>query len=83
MSAVPPPLKFDQQLDTLGLSCPMPLLKMKLQLKQLQVGQVLYIVASDQGSWQDFAKFCQITEHQLIDAQQHDNIYHYWIQKGS
>ena len=74
---------FTQQLDLKGLTCPLPLLKMKLALKQVEPGQVIYVETSDSGSWQDFHKFAEITDNELISAEQCDSHYQFVIKKGS
>ena len=75
--------QFSQQLDLKGLACPLPLLKMKLALKQLEPGQVIYVETSDSGSWQDFHKFAEITDNELLSAEQCDAHYQFVIKKGS
>jgi len=74
---------FTQRLDFKGLTCPLPLLKMKLALKQIEPGQVIYVETSDSGSWQDFHKFAEITNNELISAERCDNYYQFVIKKGS
>lgn len=74
---------FTQQLDFKGLACPLPLLKMKLALKKLEPGQVIYVETSDSGSWQDFHKFAEITDNELLSAEQCDAHYQFVIKKGS
>ena len=61
----------------------MPLLKMKLALKEIEPGQMIYIEASDSGSWRDFHKFAEITTNELVRAEQSGDIYCYVIKKGS
>lgn len=74
---------FTQQLDFKGLACPLPLLKMKLALKKLEPGQIIYVETSDSGSWQDFHKFAEITDNELLSAEQCDAHYQFIIKKGS
>jgi TusA-related sulfurtransferase len=47
-------LVIDQTLDVQGLMCPMPLVKARNALMQMEVGQVLKILATDRGSLKDF-----------------------------
>jgi TusA-related sulfurtransferase len=61
--------KITQQLDLKGLVCPLPLLKMKLALKQLEPGQLLCAETTDSGSWKDFHKFTELTENELVTAE--------------
>ena len=75
-------VNLDQTLDVTGLACPLPLLKMKLALNGMTVGQCLYVKATDAGSWQDFHKFVEMTDHQLLEAVLDENCYHYVLKKG-
>ncbi len=74
---------YQQHLDASGLECPMPLLKTKLALKQLAVGEVLWVTATDAGSWRDIRKFTELTTHELMNAEDNDGVYQYWIKKGA
>jgi len=47
-------LIFDQTFDARGLMCPMPLVKSRMAVKGMDVGQVLKIIATDRGSVKDF-----------------------------
>lgn len=51
--------EHDVELDAIGLTCPMPLLKAKRTLNGMASGQVLRIVATDPGSVRDFEVFCR------------------------
>ena len=44
--------------DGRGLACPMPLLKTKVALRQVAVGESLYVVATDPNSQADITAFC-------------------------
>ena len=70
-----------QQLDTCGLSCPMPLLKAKQALNAMNSGEQLKITATDQGSWRDFQVFAERSGHLLLAREQVDGVYHYLLQK--
>jgi len=76
-------MHHDDMLDATGLTCPMPLLKMKLQLKALSPDQILHVIATDSGSWKDFHKFAEITNNELLKAEEVDGQYQYWIKKGT
>jgi tRNA 2-thiouridine synthesizing protein A len=74
--------KYTQQLDLKGLACPMPLLKMKLALKQLEPEQLIYVETTDSGSWADFHKFAEITSNELVSAEKVAGDYQFVIKKG-
>ncbi|WP_101757469.1 sulfurtransferase TusA family protein [Oceanicoccus sp. KOV_DT_Chl] len=71
------------QLDTCGLSCPMPLLKAKQALNRMNSGEQLQVSATDQGSWRDFQVFAEQSGHLLLDRQLDNGIYRYLLQKNN
>lgn len=76
------PVAFDAELDALGLACPMPLLKAKLELNRLPSGAVLKVTASDPGSQRDFRSFARLAGHQLLREEVADGVYRYWLRKA-
>ena len=61
-------MEFDVELDARKLSCPLPILRAKESLSQMASGQVLRIVATDQGSPRDFEEFCRQTGNTLLTS---------------
>jgi tRNA 2-thiouridine synthesizing protein A len=59
-------MDFDKELDARGLNCPLPILKTKKALTDLQSGQVLKVLATDPGSVKDFQTFSKQTGHELV-----------------
>jgi TusA-related sulfurtransferase len=57
---------FDREIDTRGLTCPLPILRAKKALAELASGQVLKIVATDPGSTRDFQAFARQTGNELL-----------------
>lgn len=70
------------ELDACGLSCPMPLLKAKLELNRLTVGEVLLVKATDAGSQRDFRSFATLAGHSLLREECVDGVFRYWLRKG-
>jgi len=66
--------------DARGLACPMPLLKLKQALKQIEKGHSLLMLATDPASNRDCVSFIQRTEHQL-DLKQQGNEFHFHVIK--
>ena len=59
----------DQELDTRGLKCPLPILKAKKALAGLTSGQLLKVVSTDPGSLRDFQAFCRQTGNELVEQE--------------
>ena len=71
----------DVDLDTQGLQCPMPLLKAKQSLNRMSPGQVLRVVATDQGSVRDFQVFAAQSGNALLGQHEEALIYTHWLKK--
>lgn len=74
-------MNFDKDLDARGLNCPLPILRAKKALGEIQSGQVLRVVATDPGSVKDFAAFCKQTGHALLSQSQSDKEFTFFMQK--
>jgi len=58
----------DMELDLTGLKCPLPVLKARRQLGQMQAGMVLVVTADDPAAPLDFEHFCSTNGHVLADS---------------
>ena len=63
-------MDIDKEIDTRGLNCPLPILKAKKALSDMQSGQLLKVVATDSGSVRDFQAFAKQTGNELVEQQQ-------------
>ena len=75
--------KIEHLEDTKGLICPLPLLRVKRALNQLNAGEVLAIEATDEGSWLDFKVFCETRGHEMLHSEQRDEVFYYQIKKSA
>ena len=62
-------MHVDQEVDTRGLNCPLPILKAKKALAAMQSGQLLKVVATDTGSIRDFQALAKLTGNELVEQQ--------------
>ena len=62
-------MQIDKELDARGLNCPLPILKAKKALADMQSGQTLRVVATDEGSVRDFQAFAKQTGNELLEQQ--------------
>jgi TusA-related sulfurtransferase len=67
-----------KEIDTKGLKCPLPILRAKKALSDMNSGDVLKVVATDPGSMRDFQAFARQTGNELVEQQtQGDEFIHY------
>jgi tRNA 2-thiouridine synthesizing protein A len=71
----------DQQLDTSGLSCPLPILRTAQRLAAMASGQVLHVIATDPGSQRDFEAYARQTGHTLIESRAEEGKFHYRLRR--
>lgn len=69
------------QLDTLGLRCPEPVMLIRIEIRKLQVGDLLEVVADDPATTRDVPAFCRFMEHELVSADTTTVPYRYLIRK--
>jgi tRNA 2-thiouridine synthesizing protein A len=62
-------MQTDKEIDTRGLNCPLPILKAKKALTDMQSGQLLKVVSTDAGSMRDFQAFAKQTGNELVEQQ--------------
>ncbi len=68
-------------LDAKGLNCPLPILRAKKSLQDLQIGDLLDIHATDPGSVKDFAAFCRATGNELVASSQDGSVFKFTIKR--
>lgn len=59
-------MNFDKEVDARGLNCPLPILRAKKALAELDAGKVLRVVSTDPGSVKDFQAFAKQTGNELV-----------------
>ena len=60
-------MNFVREVDASGLNCPLPILRTKKALAEMQSGQVLKVTSTDPGSVRDFAMFAKQTGNELVE----------------
>jgi tRNA 2-thiouridine synthesizing protein A len=71
-----------ERLDARGLNCPLPILRTRKAINQLNTGEVLEVTATDPGSIKDMVSFCEQTGHRLLASNESDNSFVFLIEKG-
>ena len=74
-------MNFDKELDARGLNCPLPILRTKKALADLQSGQVLKVMATDPGAVRDFQTFAKQTGHELVSQGEVNREFTFFMKK--
>jgi len=67
--------------DARGLSCPLPIVKTALAIREIGSGDLLEVLATDPGSTKDFIAWTKTTGHELVESSVEGNVFRYLLRK--
>lgn len=76
-------VQVNKVLDAKGLSCPMPIVKTKKEMTDLDPGQVLEIQATDKGSTADMKAWAESTGNQYLGTIEDTDVLKHYLRKAS
>jgi TusA-related sulfurtransferase len=79
--AVPEDIKPDVTEDCFGLTCPMPIFNATQRLKKMKVGEVLEVLATDDGIVKDMPDWCKKTGNEFIGAIEDEGEFKVYVRK--
>ncbi len=68
-------------IDARGLSCPMPIVKARKGMDQIQVGEVLEVMGTDRGSPADFRSWCLQTDQKFLGVVEEEGYFRIFLKK--
>jgi TusA-related sulfurtransferase len=74
-------MKAEAILDTLGLYCPMPIVKTAKKIKDLKIGQVLKVISDDEGIKEDMPAWCKRTGNEFLRIEEGEGEYRVYVRK--
>ena len=74
-------MNFDKELDERGLNCPLPILRSKKALAEIDAGQILKVAATDPGSVNDMQAFAKQTGHELVSTSETGGAFEFYLRK--
>lgn len=63
-------MTWDEDIDAIGLLCPLPVLRLRKRLQNMQIGQLVRLRASDPASILDVPHFCNQTGNVLVAVEE-------------
>lgn len=72
----------DEILDTSGLMCPIPILRLKKKMQLLENGAIIRLLTTDKSSAEDIAAFCDLTHNTLITSAVEQDVWIFTLKKG-
>lgn len=72
-----------RQLDARGLYCPEPVMMLHNSIRDMAVGELVRVVATDPSTQRDIPKFCDFLGHELCEQTVVGEDFHYLIRKST
>ncbi|MBA9028946.1 MULTISPECIES: sulfurtransferase TusA family protein [Bacillaceae] len=69
-------------LDAKGFACPMPIIKTKKAIGELETGQVLEVHTTDKGAKNDLTAWAKSGGHEVLKYEEENSVLTFWIKKG-
>lgn len=74
-------MNADVKLDCFGLLCPMPIINTAKKIKELNIGQILEVAASDEGIKADMPAWCKATGQEFLGVEEKKGEYFAYVKK--
>jgi tRNA 2-thiouridine synthesizing protein A len=74
-------MKSDFSLDCFGLLCPMPIIKTAEKIKQMKIGEVLEVTATDEGIKSDMPAWCKATGNEFLGVVEDKGEFRAYVRK--
>jgi len=78
---MPQEVKPDRTLDALGLFCPEPVFRVRMELDEMKIGEVLEVLADDPAAEEDIKSLCKRLEQEILNLSKEGNILRFVIKK--
>ena len=75
------PSVVDKEVDCIGMICPLPVLRTKKALADMQSGQILKIKATDPGAQHDLPMFAKQTGNELVAIEEQDELFIFYLRR--
>ena len=53
-------------LDCLGLKCPQPIIEMARRIGEVEIGELVELLADDPAAGPDLAAWCRMRQHEVV-----------------
>lgn len=67
-------MKLKAQIDARGLLCPIPIIKLAVAIKTVEVGDTVTVQATDMGFIPDIKAWCKGMKHELVSLDENAGV---------
>jgi tRNA 2-thiouridine synthesizing protein A len=69
------------EVDATGLSCPMPVIELAKAVRDLELGQVVRLLATDPAAKVDVPVWCRMQRQRLRTQDEHDGVWRFEVER--
>jgi TusA-related sulfurtransferase len=74
-------IRPNKTLDARGLQCPMPVAKTSKEIKTLEIGKILEVLATDPASMADIQAWSKSTGNELLSSEKVEGVFRFYIRR--
>ena len=74
-------IKADKKIDCLGLFCPEPVFKTRMQLDEMEIGETLEVIADDPAAKSDIENLAKNLGQEIVESVQEGDVTRIIIKK--
>ena len=75
-------IDVERSVDAVGLFCPIPVVKLKLELEKVGINKVVELLADDPGILEDLPAWCKETGNRLLSLEKNkEDVFVAYVQK--
>ncbi|MED0677501.1 sulfurtransferase TusA family protein [Aneurinibacillus thermoaerophilus] len=75
-------MNSNKVLDAKRLACPMPIVKTKKAIGEIESGEVLEVHTTDKGAKNDLTAWAKSSGHEMLKDTEENGVLKFWIKKG-
>ena len=75
-------MEANKVIDATGLACPMPIVRTKRAMDNVETGEILEVHATDQGFKADLAAWSKVGGHEVLESVEENGVLKFWVKKG-
>lgn len=75
-------MNITKLLDAKGLACPMPVVRARKTMKEMETGEIMEVLSTDKGSVADLTAWAKSSGHQMLDQKEDAGVFTFYIKKG-
>jgi TusA-related sulfurtransferase len=72
-----------REVDCLGKACPVPVIELAKAMADVEVGDLVVVVADDIGAKVDIPVWCRMKRQELVETRETDGVFRFTVRKSS